>query len=425
MYNQRLERFLGLDRNAKKTTDNKVCITGIHVSGFKSLKDFEFKTESLNIIGGDINSGKSNLLSFFSLIGNIFSGKLQEYVAYSGGADEILTNGAEQTREITFTISIDMDGDNHQYQATLMFAKPNRLVFKNERIKTSREWRDLGNGHEESLLIDSTNPIDKTLTNALKQIRVYQFNNTGDRSNIRLHWPENDGVLLKLNGQNLGSFLYNFQKSDSKSFDMVIRAIRELMPNFVNFDLQSENNMVLLRWKEKNTQKVFSSFQASDNTLRILSVLGFLLQPINKLPSFICIDDIDLGMNQKALSIINEILRRVSKDVQVFVTANTLKSTITASVESESQNTTKVELDTIYNTISSPRKTSRIIKDVHYYINNMRRFIDDGDYESLSEYVSEYINTWNEVFSDEEMNILGRFIRKNHKLQEIISKINR
>ena len=61
----------------------------ITVEGFKSIKRIDrLPLAPINIVIGANGSGKSNLIGVFSFLREIRSGRLQEYVIRSGGADK-------------------------------------------------------------------------------------------------------------------------------------------------------------------------------------------------------------------------------------------------------------------------------------------------------------------------------------------------
>lgn len=51
------------------------------VKGYKSIRDLDLELKAINIFIGSNGSGKSNLLSFFEFLRNIYDRNLREYVA--------------------------------------------------------------------------------------------------------------------------------------------------------------------------------------------------------------------------------------------------------------------------------------------------------------------------------------------------------
>jgi AAA15 family ATPase/GTPase len=56
----------------QKTTAMQNAITTLRIQNFKSIKDVEMKPRRVNIIIGEPNVGKSNILEALSLLGGMF-----------------------------------------------------------------------------------------------------------------------------------------------------------------------------------------------------------------------------------------------------------------------------------------------------------------------------------------------------------------
>ena len=64
----------------------------LFVSGFKSLKDFDFEIRpGLNVLVGPNGAGKTNLIRFFEFLSYLQRNSLSEAVSKAGGAGEIFT----------------------------------------------------------------------------------------------------------------------------------------------------------------------------------------------------------------------------------------------------------------------------------------------------------------------------------------------
>jgi len=84
----------------------------IRIAGFKSIRDQEVELRPLNVLIGANGSGKSNFIGVFRLLHEIVSGRLQLYVARTGGAEHILHYG----RKATGALSLDLRFGRSEYQ---------------------------------------------------------------------------------------------------------------------------------------------------------------------------------------------------------------------------------------------------------------------------------------------------------------------
>lgn len=303
-------------------------LSSIVIKGFRTIRDMTLEPRGFNIMIGPNGAGKSNFISFFSFLSWMLNsdGKLQLRVAELGGANDILFDGADVTKNIEAFIRLETKSGFNEYKFRLLFAKPDRLVFAEEAYRfsrrnmaTDREWASCGSGHEEARLPGLENVTAVAIQNLFKRLIVYQFHNTTTTAGMRLKWSTSDGRYLKEYGQNLGSFLFRMQAEDKAYYNRVIKYLRLVLPFFDDFDLYDEFGMVLLRWKEKGTTKVFNAGQASDGMLRTIALVALLGQnPIN-LPAVVFLDEPELGLHPTAIDVLAGLIKAVSTHCQVFV----------------------------------------------------------------------------------------------------------
>jgi len=212
-----------------------------------------------------------------------------------------------------------------------MFAKPDKLVFKEEKYRFSRiqmheeaAWSSCGVGHDEAKLPAILNPTATTILNLLRKLIVYQFHNTSDTAPMRLKWSAADGRWLRQNGDNLGSFLYRQQKEEKAYYTRIIKYIRLVLPFFDDFDLYEEFGQILLRWKEKGTNKSFNAGQASDGMLRTIALISLLGQNPKNLPAVLFLDEPELGLHPSAIDAVAGLIKSVSSHCQVFVATQSI-----------------------------------------------------------------------------------------------------
>lgn len=258
-------------------------------------------------------------------------GKLQEHVAYLGGANDILHDGADTTKSIDAQIQIETTSGINEYSFGLMFAKPDKLVFREEKyrfaanyIQGQPRWSSCGVGHEEARLPEVNNQTATTILNLLRKLIVYQFHNTSDTAPMRLKWSISDGRWLKQNGENLGSFLFRLQNEEKAYYLRIIKYIRLVLPFFDDFELYDEFGQILLRWKEKGTNKVFNAGQASDGMLRTIALISLLAQNPKDLPAVLFLDEPELGLHPSAIDAVAGLIKAASSNCQVFIATQSI-----------------------------------------------------------------------------------------------------
>ncbi len=239
--------------------------------GFKSIQDLpELRFEPENILIGINGAGKSNLISFFKFLSWMVApspGNLQFYVVRIGGGNSILFDGAGTTLQIEAALEFETDAGTNEYLVQLFHAAGDTLIFRDERIRFSRrerptqaEWRSLGGGHRESNLIQVAEAGDDTarvIRRLLRGCVVYQFHNTSDTARIRQRWDREDNRFLKEDGANLAPLLMRLSEEQPNAYRRILETVRQIVPFFAEFVFAPVGNMMLLQWRERNTDVVF------------------------------------------------------------------------------------------------------------------------------------------------------------------------
>ncbi len=102
-------------------------LKNIKIEGFKSIKKLNLDLSPINILIGANGVGKSNFISFFKLINNIYEQRLQRY-SLKEGADNLLYYG----RKTTEVISGQLDFGNSAYAFELQPDKNGGLFISEE-----------------------------------------------------------------------------------------------------------------------------------------------------------------------------------------------------------------------------------------------------------------------------------------------------
>ena len=306
-------------------------LDAITLKGFKTIRELkDFKPRPLTVLIGPNGAGKSNFISFFRMMSWALSDPdhLQLYVSQQGGASTFLHDGPAKTREIETELTIETDLGANQYAFRLFYAAGDTLVFADERYRFSSKkcstlapWRETGAGHLVPQLLVKANQ-DKTarvILDLLQKIVVYQFHNTSDTARIREKWDVNDNRWLKEDAANIAPVLFRLQEYDNRCYQRIVDTIRLILPFFSNFALEPQYNRLLLNWRERNSDQVFSVSQASDGMLRVLSLVTLLLQPERDLPDVLILDEPELGLHPYAINIVGGLIRAASTKIQVIV----------------------------------------------------------------------------------------------------------
>lgn len=99
----------------------------IRIFGYKSFKKLSVQLHPINILIGANGAGKSNFLSLFEMLGNIYEKRLGAYVAQVGGVDKLLYQG----RKVTDRIAVNLLIAKSEYDLALL-ESDGKLIVERE-----------------------------------------------------------------------------------------------------------------------------------------------------------------------------------------------------------------------------------------------------------------------------------------------------
>ncbi len=308
----------------------------ITLKGFKTIQSLEnFEPGRLTALIGPNSVGKSNFISFFRMMSWALAapGNLELFVSQQGGASTLLHDGPARTREIETEITLHTDVGENQYAFRLFFAAGDTLIFADERYRFSRSeyssiapWTETGAGHRDPQLptLAAEDTTARVIRDILQKIVVYQFHNTSDTARIRSKWQMHDNRWLKEDAANIAPVLLRLRENDGKCYQRIVDTIRLIVPFFSDFELEPHYGSLLLGWRERNSDQMFSASQASDGMLRIMALVTLLLQPEQDLPDVLILDEPELGLHPYAINIVGGLIRAVSTRIQVILATQSM-----------------------------------------------------------------------------------------------------
>jgi len=310
-------------------------LRNIAIKGYKSIRELDLELKSINVLIGANGSGKSNFISFFKLLRSMMQsqGELQLFIGQSGGANSFLFDGASITSEVEAKLNFERDivktdFDKFEYSFTLFHAAADTFVFATEKYRAFLSlvgfwsgWKVLDSGHKESRLLDSIqlNTPERSFRNLMRDLVVYQFRDTSKTARFKQRWNVDDNQYLKEDAGNLAPFLLRLRENEPRYYQRIIETLAQIAPFFTDFELIPSGNTVLLQWKEKGSDLIFSPDQASDGTLRAMALVALLLQPIDNLPEVLILDEPELGLHPYAINIIGGLINSVANHCQVIL----------------------------------------------------------------------------------------------------------
>lgn len=299
----------------------------IQVEGFTSIRSATVELGRLNILVGANGAGKSNFVQALELLGRIIEGELGLFVGLNGGASALLNTGDPAAR-----IHLELEGESNSYEATLVPGVNDELIFQTEITYFKGEGHPrphnqvLGQGHRETHLPAEAKRrpgrVASHVTTLLKGCKVYHFHDTSADAPVKRLVPIVDNLNLRNDAGNLAAYLFRLANSDDlaeqSAYRRILGAIRLVAPFFRDFVLQPESHdRIILRWRQQDSDAVFSANQMSDGTLRFVCLATLLLQP--ELPGLVVLDEPELGLHPFAIVQLAGLLRQASRRSQVLI----------------------------------------------------------------------------------------------------------
>ncbi len=297
----------------------------LDIKGYKSIKDQTIDIKSINILIGANGSGKSNFLSFFEFLHNLYEKKLREYVKLNGEMDGFLHKGLSPSDNIFSKLYF---GPN-QYSFQLNKGE-DHFVFMSEGLWYDRNpYYDnpfsISNFNNESNLKYNTSPRAKYTTEFLASFKKYHFHDTGKNSPFNsTSNTENDSFILYSNGSNLASILFRIKNEKLKLYKRIIDIIQNIAPYFNDFYLfPDENNSLKLRWTDKFSEHIYGVNNLSDGTIRFIALTVLFMQP--KLPKIIILDEPELGLHPVAIANLADLILSIKDESQIIMATQSVE----------------------------------------------------------------------------------------------------
>lgn len=309
-------------------------INNIHIEGYKSIKKLDLDLGAINVLIGSNGVGKSNFISFFKLVNNLYEQRLENYTLKKG-AESLLYFGSKITEYILGRLEFN---NTNAYIFQLSPTDKGSLFLDYEKGQFNSEkgfqfsyrntWfsDSINSNSVESKLKNSKGNIAKYVNSYLDSFKIYHFHDTSDSSPLRTSSILNDNIILREDGGNLAAFLYFLQEKHIKHFKRIEHIIKSVAPYFERFDLQPDRlneTRINLEWREINHPDIpFNAIHFSDGTLRFIALATLLMQP--DMPEIIIIDEPELGLHPVAINTLAGLIKKASARSQIIISTQSV-----------------------------------------------------------------------------------------------------
>ncbi len=301
----------------------------IRIEGFKSIAELDLPMRNINILIGANGAGKTNFISLFTFLGQLSQGKLKHYVETEGGAERFFHFGAKNTSEIMFDLKVGNNGYHVEFWPNF---DDDSLIFIREYCTStvSNKHFRLAPQKGESGFVSGeradSEPVKKNTLEYLRNCRVYHFHDTGNQARFKKMNKIVNDYFLEKDAANIAPVLYSLKNSNTQerrqSYHQIVDAIKTVAPFFHDFYLEPTgmdgDENIILRWIHTKHEAPFSANVLSDGTARFICLATLLLQPFDRRPDTIILDEPELGLHPAALDVLAEIIQVTARETQVI-----------------------------------------------------------------------------------------------------------
>jgi predicted ATPase len=258
------------------------------------------------------------------MLNYMLTGSLQQFIGKEGGLQSLLHYGAKHTRVLNASLSLKINDHRNVYEFSLVKAVQDTLIFAEETAIFDGRKKEFGSGQKESVLSAERNADNWVLKDFFSKCRFFQFHDTSDTANIRNSAYIEQNKYLYSDAGNLPAYLYmlkNTSDDNHKYYNRIVEKVRYVMPQFGDFVLEPrEINQanILLNWREAADEYLFGPHQISDGALRFMALATLLLQPPERLPKLIIIDEPELGLHPQAVDLLGSMILTAGEHTQVI-----------------------------------------------------------------------------------------------------------
>jgi predicted ATPase len=308
-------------------------INQLIIHNFKSIREVDIELSSLNVLIGANGAGKSNFISFFEFLNNIYNQNLHIYVTEQGGSENILFFGSKESDSIYCKISFD---NINFFEFKLLPTKSNNFYFNNEttgfnknyRKKSKKQLWDFAlklGGDQESNLKNENSKSSEWFKIHFNSFKVFHFNDTSKTAKVKKNCNIDDNSYLREDASNLAAYLFLLKEKKPNNFKLIENTIKSVAPFFKEFDLKPlalNQSLIKLEWKEEGSDNYFDANNLSDGTLRFICLTTLLLQP--NLPKTIIIDEPELGLHPFAINKLAGMIKSASVKSQIIISTQSV-----------------------------------------------------------------------------------------------------
>jgi predicted ATPase len=296
-------------------------LTKLYIHNYKSFYDTTIELDKLNIVVGENNSGKSNLIDVLEFI-DIFLKEdyHNQAIIKKGSFDKILNYNNDVN-----TIFIEFELDNKTFFKKTRITLKRDLILYSTIIYNSKKEIYQISSYRTNLAIDKH--TNKYYLNEKKShdLRSFDFMQLIPVSNISMSYAFNTETIknkshrqgekeLKKDGSNLGQNLLYIKNNYPDSFNLISNSMIGVVNEIKGIEVQETFGNALIGFKERN--KEIGIDMVSDGTINLLATITALNQGKDK-SIILAFDEPERYLHIKAVHYLMDSFRSSKKQIVI------------------------------------------------------------------------------------------------------------
>lgn len=328
----------------------KAMLKSVHISGYRSLRDFRLKPARLTLVSGENGAGKSNLYRALALLQRLAAGQFAEAVAQEGGMPSLLWSGRRREKEprrVGWVVEHDLF--RYEMECGLVPTEPGQeTVFrtdpevKREEVALRARGRDhvvarrrgpvvelrgRESGWEtsplplhtpESLLSEvrdaNLHPGPAAVRETLLAWRFYHHFRTDAASPLRQARLGAWSPVLAHDGGNLAATLQTLAESGRRH--LLNEAVEAAFPG-LGWRAVDDQGRFQVQVHRPELGRWLEAHELSDGTLRYFCLCAALLTP--KTPPFLVLNEPETSLHGQLLPAVARLISLVPEETQLLV----------------------------------------------------------------------------------------------------------
>jgi len=298
-------------------------LTKLYIHNYKSFYDTTIELDKLNIVVGENNSGKSNLIDVLEFVDIAISKDIERAIDDKGGYDKIKNYSAvgekkviiRATFEDTLITSFSFTKDYSilsEYTDKKYITSHKKYFSKNR--KEQKKLFFFSGKHNESMQVMRYTLDSIFLLRTLYKISTYYF----DTQKIRtLSNQDTKDSKLSKDGSNLGKILYEIKENDKNRFEVISNSLITTVNEIDGIEIYNVADNYIIAFKEKGKEPI-PIHVVSDGTINLLATMTALNQ--NNDSSLLVFEEPERHLHLKVMDYLLESFR--TSDKQIIVTTH-------------------------------------------------------------------------------------------------------